>query len=86
MLGVRIGKDDTNLFAASLSELAVKSGDRWIVPQPIKDPNGNVTGTNLQDVTCLTLPCDPRVYRFPVTTVSPGQLILTEESPDCETE
>jgi hypothetical protein len=77
LLGVNIGRDTTKLFAASLNGLAIKSGDRWVVPQLAKDG----TGTNLLDVTCLTLQCDPQVYRVPVPTVAPGNLILTQDHP-----
>src|SRR5215475_2906127 len=81
VLGIQVGRDTANNFAASLNGLAVKTWDgRYVVPTPDRK-GGQVVATELQDVTGLTLPVDPFVFRVPVPTVEPGNLIVMSDTP-----
>jgi hypothetical protein len=75
LLGVQIGPDTSGNFALSISGLAVRRSDGRFVARP---PGSN----RLVDVTALLLPgIDPMVYRLPVRTARPGDLIVISDDP-----
>lgn len=77
IFGVDIGRDCSGNFAFALNGLAVRTpDDRFVVPYLKKGV------ARLTDATCLTLSgFDPCIFRFPVTEVYPGDLIVTADSP-----
>jgi hypothetical protein len=72
---IQLGMDTSNNFALSLSGLAVRTPDgRFVTKERHRD--------RLLDVTALTVPVNPYVYRLPVTRIHPGDLIVTADPPN----
>src|ERR1700749_1562047 len=77
IFGVEIGRDRSGNFALGFNGLAVRTpDDRFVVPYLEEGVVGIV------DASCLLFSgMDPYVFRFPVTEVEPGDMIVTADSP-----
>jgi len=77
VFGIQLGKDVSNNFTLTIAGLAVRVDGRLYAFD--KTPG---VSQPLQDVTGLELSLGtPSVYRLPVTTLNPGDLIVTSDSP-----
>jgi hypothetical protein len=76
LLGARIGLDTSGRFALSTSGLAIAGSDGKFLAL-------DQQRRRLLDVSSLVLPVGACIYRIPATKVSPGDVIVTSDSPFC---